>query len=88
MAHHILQDDAMEQLLNEKLLQIAPPLIEKYRVRIAHYIAERVNAWEEHELVYQLENAIGKDLQYIRINGTLVGGFVGLVIHFIGQLMA
>lgn len=88
VAHHILQDEAMEQLLNEKLLQIAPPLIEKYRVRIAHYIAERVNAWEEHELVYQLENAIGKDLQYIRINGTLVGGFVGLVIHFIGQLMA
>ncbi len=88
VAHHILQDTEMEQLLNEKLLQIAPPLIEKYRVRIAHYIADRVNAWEEDELVDQLENAIGKDLQYIRINGTLVGGFVGLVIHFVAQVMA
>lgn len=88
VAHHILNDAAMEQLLNEKLQEVAPPLIEKYRVRIAHYIADRVNAWEEDELVYQLENAIGKDLQYIRINGTLVGGFVGLVIHFLSQVMA
>lgn len=87
VAHHILHDKAMEQLLNEKLLQLAPPLITKYRVQIAHYIADRVNAWEEDELVYQLENAIGKDLQYIRINGTLVGGIVGVIIHALGQFM-
>lgn len=85
VAHHILQDHAMQQLLDEKLQEMAPPLIEKYRDRIAQYIADRVNAWEEKELVYQLEHAIGKDLQYIRINGTVVGGAIGLVIHFIGR---
>lgn len=85
VAQHIMKDPAMQQLLDEKLLQIAPPLIAKYRVRIADYIEERVNAWEEDELVYQLEHAIGKDLQYIRINGTVVGGVIGLVIHFIGR---
>ena len=85
VAQHILKDGAMQQLLDERLAQIAPPLIEKYRVRIAQYIEGRVNAWEEGELVYQLEHAIGKDLQYIRINGTLVGGAIGLLIHFIGR---
>ena len=85
VAQHIMTDPAMQQLLDEKIAQIAPPLIEKYRVRIARYIEERVNAWEEDELVYQLEHAIGKDLQYIRINGTLVGGAIGLLIHFIGR---
>lgn len=85
VAQHIMKDPAMQQLLNEKLLQIAPRLIKKYRIRIADYIEERVNAWEDDELVYQLEHAIGKDLQYIRINGTVVGGAIGLVIHFIGR---
>ena len=75
----------MQQLLDEKIAQIAPPLIEKYRVRIARYIEERVNAWEDDELVYQLEHAIGKDLQFIRINGTLVGGAIGVLIHFVGR---
>ena len=84
-ARYILNDTSMQQLLNEKLEQIAPRLIEKYRIRIARYIEARVNAWEEQELVYQLEHAIGKDLQYIRINGTLVGGAIGIVIHCIGQ---
>lgn len=84
-AHHLAHDEAMQQLLNEKLQQIAPALIGKYRWRIARYIEERVNAWEENELVYQLEHAIGKDLQYIRINGTLVGGAIGLVIHWLGR---
>lgn len=85
VAKHIAHDDAMQQLLNEKLREIAPDIVSKYRLRIARYIEERVNAWEENELVYQLEHAIGKDLQYIRINGTLVGGAIGLVIHWLGR---
>lgn len=87
VAQQVMKDTAMQQLLDEKLAQIAPRLIEKYRVRIARYIEDRVNKWEDHELVYQLENAIGKDLQYIRISGTLVGGVIGLVIHFIGHFI-
>ena len=86
VGHHIMHDAAMQQLLDEKLEQLAPQLIEKYRGRIAKHIEDRVNEWEDKELVHQLENAIGKDLQSIRISGTLVGGMIGLLIHFIGQL--
>ena len=45
-------------------------------------------SWESRELVEQMEQSVGKDLQYIRINGTLVGGLVGLLLHALTQLAA
>ena len=62
--------------------------MERYRGQIGAYIAQRVESWESRELVEQLEQSVGKDLQYIRINGTLVGGLVGLVLHALTQLVA
>lgn len=85
-ALHVVQDQALQQLIEERIHTLAPKFIHTYRQRFAKYIADRVNAWEEKELVAQLEKAIGKDLQYIRINGTLVGGAIGIVIHAVGQL--
>ena len=84
-AAHLSNDPAMQSVLNEKIDEFAPALIEKYRLQIAQYIEARVIAWNEHELVAQLETSIGKDLQFIRINGTLVGGVVGLVIHAVSH---
>lgn len=75
------RDEAMRNWLNDQLLAAAPPLIDRYRGDIGRYIAARVEAWNTDELVQQIEANIGKDLQYIRVNGTLVGGLVGLVIH-------
>mgnify|MGYP001949114818 CR=1 FL=1 len=43
--------------------------------------------WEADRLNNTLELEVGKDLQYIRINGTLIGGLIGLVIHFINSLL-
>ncbi|MHB0850158.1 DUF445 domain-containing protein [Stutzerimonas nitrititolerans] len=79
-------DTAMRGWINEQLMAAAPRLLERYRGQIGRYIAERVENWESVELVQQLENSVGKDLQFIRINGTLVGGLVGLVLHALTQL--
>ncbi len=79
-------DAPMRSWLNEQLLAAAPPLIERYRDDIGRYIAGRVEAWNTDELVGQIETNIGKDLQYIRVNGTLVGGLVGLLIHGLTEL--
>lgn len=79
-------DSAMRGWINEQLMAAAPTLLERYRGQIGRYIAERVENWESAELVQQLENSVGKDLQFIRINGTLVGGLVGLVLHALTQL--
>ena len=86
-AAHLANDPQMQAVLNEKIDEFAPALIEKYRVQVADYIEARVIAWNEQELVSQLESSIGKDLQFIRINGTIVGGVVGLLIHAVSHLL-
>ncbi|MCQ4327198.1 DUF445 domain-containing protein [Stutzerimonas stutzeri] len=80
-------DDAMRGWINEQLMAAAPAMLERYRGQIGHYIAQRVENWESHELVERLEQSVGKDLQYIRINGTLVGGLVGLLLHALTRLL-
>ena len=48
---------------------------------IVRLVSETVRGWDASTITRRLENQVGKDLQYIRINGTLVGGLVGLCIH-------
>lgn len=79
-------DTAMRTWINEQLMAAAPAMLERYRGQIGKYIAQRVENWESRELVEQMEQSVGKDLQYIRINGTLVGGLVGLVLHALTQM--
>ncbi|WP_313086355.1 DUF445 domain-containing protein [Pseudomonas sp.] len=79
-------DTAMRGWINEQLAAAAPGMLERYRGQIGKYIAQRVENWESRELVEQMEQSVGKDLQYIRINGTLVGGLVGLVLHALTQM--
>jgi uncharacterized membrane-anchored protein YjiN (DUF445 family) len=54
---------------------------------IGDLIATSVQSWDKKEIADKLELEVGKDLQFIRINGTVVGGIVGLVIYFVEQLM-
>lgn len=82
------RDEAMRRWINDQLLEVAPLLVERHREDIRRYIAERVERWNSDELVALLEHNVGKDLQYIRINGTLVGGMVGLGLHALTRLFA
>ncbi len=77
-----LQADAdMRQWIDAQLADVAPRWIERYREDIRRYIVSRVREWNAEEMTVELERNIGRDLQFIRINGTLVGGLVGLLIH-------
>ena len=55
------------------------------RAALGGYIADVVDRWDTRTLVDRLELLVGKDLQFIRINGTLVGGLVGLVIYIVSE---
>lgn len=57
------------------------------RVEIGRFVAEVVARWDTSTFVDKLELQVGKDLQYIRMNGTLVGGLVGLVIYSLGRML-
>ncbi|HWP19642.1 MAG TPA: DUF445 domain-containing protein [Burkholderiaceae bacterium] len=78
-------DEAMRGWINQQLIEAAPPWIERYREDIRRYIVGRVEAWNTDEMTRELERNIGRDLQFVRINGTLVGGMIGLVIHALTQ---
>ena len=60
--------------------------VEQARDEVAHLIEHTVAAWDPDDTSRKIELQIGRDLQFIRINGTLVGGLVGLLLYSIGKL--
>ena len=79
------EDDARRATINRRLRLLALRAILPRRAEIGGYIAAVVDNWDTATLVNRLELQVGKDLQYIRINGTLVGGLVGLVIFTLSR---
>ncbi len=75
-----------EKLDNQFRTSVLKIVIE-YRQKIADAIGKTVASWEGKELSEKLELEVGKDLQFIRINGTLVGGLVGLAIYTASKLL-
>jgi uncharacterized membrane-anchored protein YjiN (DUF445 family) len=73
-------------LVNRWAQQLVLTTIVPNREEISVFVADVVARWDTATLVDKLELQFGKDLQYIRINGTLVGGCVGLLIFVAGQL--
>lgn len=58
-----------------------------YGDSIVKLVSETVRTWDAQTITDRVENAVGRDLQYIRINGTLVGGLVGLIIHGVDAVL-
>ena len=86
MNQMLIQGAAQPEVLRRFDAQISlwvREAVGQYKSKVADYVAEKVKSWDSQELVQKLELSVGKDLQYIRINGTLVGGLVGLVIYVV-----
>ncbi len=71
----------MRQKLNEWWLDAIHKVVVRFRHQISGLITDVVKSWDAEEVSRAVELEIGRDLQYIRINGTLVGGTVGLLLH-------
>ncbi|HZE61824.1 MAG TPA: DUF445 domain-containing protein [Burkholderiales bacterium] len=80
-------DQEMQQWIDEQILRGVPALVEEHRAKIGRFVEEQIMSWQEEKLVVELERHIGPDLQYIRINGTLVGGLAGLIIAALTHLV-
>jgi len=77
-----LQSDVrLQRTLNRYVRRAAVGTAADYGDSIVRLVSETVHGWDAQTITRRLENAVGKDLQFIRINGTLVGGLVGLAIH-------
>ncbi|MBV9663309.1 MAG: DUF445 family protein, partial [Actinobacteria bacterium] len=53
---------------------------------IGNIVKQTISRWDGEETAHRLELLLGPDLQFIRINGTVVGGLAGLVLHTVAQL--
>lgn len=82
------EDPERQSQLNRRIRSGARHLLLSYRIEIGHYIERVVRNWDASTLVERLELQVGKDLQFIRINGTLVGGLVGLLIFIASKWIA
>ncbi len=88
IASWLQEDDARKVRLNRRIRAATQHALLLYRVEIGAYIERVVHDWDSATLVDRLELQVGKDLQYIRINGTLVGGLVGLLIFIASKWIA
>ena len=61
--------------------EVAEHLVTRLRGGVTEHIATTMKAWDDRSLVRQIELSVGRDLQFIRLNGTLVGGAIGLLLH-------
>ena len=87
-ASHMLMDDhALRAKLNGWLREVLADGAEKHGEEASQFIEERVRKWDAGQLTQKLEEAVGRDLQYVRLNGTIVGGLVGLLIYTVSKWM-
>ena len=81
------RDPRLARTINRFVRRAAVGMVADYGDAIVRLVSDTVRGWDARTITGRLENAVGRDLQYIRINGTLVGGLVGLCIHSIDVLL-
>ena len=83
-----LRDDAdLRDKVDNWIVRAAQHLVEQYGTEITAIITETIERWDADEASRRIELHVGRDLQFIRINGTVVGSLAGLVIYSVAQLL-
>jgi uncharacterized membrane-anchored protein YjiN (DUF445 family) len=83
-----LRDDAgLRDKVDGWMVRAAQHLVSQYGVEITAIITETIERWDAQEASRRIELHVGRDLQFIRINGTVVGALAGLAIYAIAQLL-
>ncbi|MEO6114290.1 MAG: DUF445 domain-containing protein [Sphingomicrobium sp.] len=86
MGQSLEKDDRMKRAINQFARRAVAGMAASYGGSIVKLVSETVRGWDAQTITNRLESAVGRDLQYIRINGTLVGGLVGLILHALDAL--
>jgi uncharacterized membrane-anchored protein YjiN (DUF445 family) len=83
-----LRDDAdLRDKVDNWIVRAAQHLVSEYGVEITTIITDTIERWDAEEASRRIELHVGRDLQFIRINGTVVGALAGLVIYAVAQLL-
>lgn len=86
LGNALAQDEKLRSSLNLQMETIAGKVAPDFAAFLTRHISDTVKGWDPRDMSRQIELNIGKDLQFIRINGTLVGAFIGLALYLLSQL--
>lgn len=78
-------DQSLKNEINDGMVTFLTAFVENQKSNISLFVADQVKGWDFQQLTLLIEANIGKDLQYIRFNGMIVGGFVGVALHVLQQ---
>lgn len=81
------EDAHIKRTLNRYARRAVVGMVDSYGEAALKLVSDTIRGWDAKTITDRLENAVGDDLQYIRINGTLVGGLVGVAIHTVDVLI-
>ncbi|MDP1859808.1 MAG: DUF445 domain-containing protein [Gemmatimonadaceae bacterium] len=82
----ILDDPALMEKVDAWLAEAVLAVVERYQNEVGELIAGTVRRWDPNATSRRIELAIGRDLQFIRINGTIVGGLAGMLLFLVQKL--
>ena len=86
MGESLEKDVRLHYAINQFARRAVSGMAASYGGQIVKLVSDTIRSWDARTVTERLESAVGRDLQYIRINGTLVGGLVGLVLHALDSL--
>lgn len=81
VGRHLREDPKLSAEMNAGFVTALVTFVEQHKSGVSTFISDQVKSWEIGQLVRVIETNIGRDLQYIRVNGTIIGGLAGLVLH-------
>ena len=87
LGYTLERDPRLGRTINRFVRRAVVGAAADYGDTIVRLVSETVRGWDTRTITERLENAVGKDMQFIRVNGTLVGGMVGVLIHAVDVLL-
>lgn len=86
LGNSLQQDKRLNRQINRFARRAVVGVVASYGDNIVKLVSETIRGWDAQTITDRVENAVGRDLQFIRVNGTLVGGLVGLTLHTLSYL--
>lgn len=87
LGNALQKDERLQLQINRFARRTMVGVATRYGDQIVRLVSETVKRWDATTITARVEGAVGRDLQFIRINGTLVGGLVGMTLHFITTVL-
>ena len=81
----LARDPAVRAEINRGMVRVLADFVQSQKSGVGLFIADQVKSWDIDVLIGRIELTVGRDLQYIRFNGAMIGGLAGLALHALEQ---